>query len=63
MIKDEYGDEMNKKDLIKKLVEWDVDPEELKEMSKKELEELYEELWENRNDESIFHPNGRDYDA
>ena len=50
---------MLKDELIRTLLELGEDKNELKRMSKSELEEIYENL----TDDGIMHPNGRDYDA
>ena len=51
---------MRKSELIEILHEnYRKDLDELKEMRKDELEELYEEL----SDDSVWFPNGRDYDS
>lgn len=51
---------MKKSELIEILLEdYNQDIKELKEMTKSELEELYENI----TDEETMFPNGRDYDA
>lgn len=50
---------MKKSELIEELIEHGENKEELKKMTKDELEELYEEI----TDSSDLFPNGRDYDA
>lgn len=51
---------MRKSELIEVLNEsYRQDIDELKKMTKEELEELYEEL----SDDSVWFPNGRDYDS
>lgn len=53
---------MTKQEMIKILIEWSQDPDELEKMSYDELKELYEEMEEEFSDDSYFFPNGRDYD-
>ncbi|MCT4593197.1 MAG: hypothetical protein N4A57_02835 [Anaeromicrobium sp.] len=54
---------MTKQEMIDQLIEWNQDPDELKEMTYKELKSFYKEMKEEFSDDYLLFPNGRDRDA
>ncbi len=54
---------MEVEEIVSQLKEWNEDEEDLEDMDDKELKRLYDEKYESLNDDSVFHPNGRDYDS
>ncbi|NMB27686.1 MAG: hypothetical protein GX987_06530 [Tissierellia bacterium] len=59
----DHEEEMDRKDMIDQLREWGQEKEYLDDMEDVEIKRLYEEIYDDRNNETDLFPNGRDYDA